>query len=112
MTVPFQNGLTPDHDLASFPPARCEPDHEANPGGTSPFCRSLSANRSRGGAPRFALCGVVFSGQDRLRTIKIPEEAMLGLVFHGERELELMQFPDPSPDAHDVVIEMKASGMC
>ena len=37
---------------------------------------------------------------------------MHGVVFHGERELELMQFPDPSPDAHDVVIEMKASGMC
>ena len=37
---------------------------------------------------------------------------MRGVVFHGERELELMQFPDPSPDAHEVVIEMKASGMC
>ena len=37
---------------------------------------------------------------------------MRGVVFHGERELELMQFPDPSPEAHDVVIEMKASGMC
>ena len=37
---------------------------------------------------------------------------MRGVVFNGERELELMQFPDPTPDAHDVVIEMKASGMC
>ena len=37
---------------------------------------------------------------------------MRGVVFHGERELELMQFPDPTPDPHDVVIEMKASGMC
>ena len=37
---------------------------------------------------------------------------MRGVVFKGERELELMQFPDPTPDAHDVVIEMKASGMC
>src|SRR5438445_11873869 len=37
---------------------------------------------------------------------------MRGVVFHGERELELMQFEDPTPDAHDVVIEMKASGMC
>ena len=37
---------------------------------------------------------------------------MRGVVFHGERELELMQFADPAPDAHDVVIEMKASGMC
>ena len=37
---------------------------------------------------------------------------MRGVVFNGERELELMQFPDPTPDPHDVVIEMKASGMC
>src|SRR5260370_14831462 len=37
---------------------------------------------------------------------------MRGVVFNGERELELMQFEDPTPDAHDVVIEMKASGMC
>ena len=37
---------------------------------------------------------------------------MRGVVFTGERELELMQFPDPTPDAHDVIIEMKASGMC
>src|SRR6202140_5238966 len=37
---------------------------------------------------------------------------MRGVVFHGERELELMPFADPTPDAHDVVIEMKASGMC
>ena len=37
---------------------------------------------------------------------------MRGVVFTGERGLELMQFPDPTPEAHDVVIEMKASGMC
>jgi 2-desacetyl-2-hydroxyethyl bacteriochlorophyllide A dehydrogenase len=37
---------------------------------------------------------------------------MQGVVFHGERDLELMPFADPTPDAHDVVIEMKASGMC
>src|ERR1035437_7259292 len=43
---------------------------------------------------------------------KQAEEAMRGVVFTGERGLELMQFPDPTPDAHDVVIEMKASGMC
>jgi hypothetical protein len=45
-------------------------------------------------------------------TSKKTEEAMRGVVFTGERGLELMPFPDPSPDAHDVVIEMKASGMC
>ena len=37
---------------------------------------------------------------------------MRGVVFTGDRGLDLMQFPDPTPDAHDVVIEMKASGMC
>src|SRR5260370_39706065 len=37
---------------------------------------------------------------------------MRGVVFTGESGLELMPFPDPTPDAHDVVIEMKASGMC
>src|ERR1700753_1722479 len=40
------------------------------------------------------------------------EEAMRGVVFTGDRGLELMPFADPTPDAHDVVIEMKASGMC
>ena len=37
---------------------------------------------------------------------------MRGVVFTGDRGLELMQFPDPTLDHHDVVIEMKASGMC
>src|SRR5258706_13763801 len=43
---------------------------------------------------------------------KQAEEAMRGVVFTGERELELMPFADPTPGAYDVVIEMKASGMC
>jgi 2-desacetyl-2-hydroxyethyl bacteriochlorophyllide A dehydrogenase len=37
---------------------------------------------------------------------------MRGVVFTGGRELELMQFDDPTPGPHDVVVEMKASGMC
>jgi 2-desacetyl-2-hydroxyethyl bacteriochlorophyllide A dehydrogenase len=37
---------------------------------------------------------------------------MRGVVFTGGRELELMEFPDPTPEAGEVVIEMKASGMC
>ncbi|HKU96428.1 MAG TPA: zinc-binding dehydrogenase [Vineibacter sp.] len=37
---------------------------------------------------------------------------MKAVVFLGERELELMDFNDPSPDAGEVVLEMKASGMC
>ena len=37
---------------------------------------------------------------------------MQGVVFTGERELELMKFPDPTPGPGEVVVEMKASGMC
>src|SRR5258708_39188109 len=37
---------------------------------------------------------------------------MRGVVFTGGRELELMNFPDPIPGPDEVVIEMKASGMC
>jgi threonine dehydrogenase-like Zn-dependent dehydrogenase len=37
---------------------------------------------------------------------------MRGVVFTGERQLELMTFPDPTPGPDEVVIEMKASGMC
>src|SRR6202050_2511780 len=37
---------------------------------------------------------------------------MRGVVFTGERELELMEFPDPTPGPDEVVVEMKASGMC
>jgi threonine dehydrogenase-like Zn-dependent dehydrogenase len=37
---------------------------------------------------------------------------MRGIVFHGDRRLELVTVPDPVPDQGEVVIEMKASGMC
>jgi threonine dehydrogenase-like Zn-dependent dehydrogenase len=37
---------------------------------------------------------------------------MRGVVFCGEREIEFMEFPDPSPGPGEVVLEMKASGMC
>jgi threonine dehydrogenase-like Zn-dependent dehydrogenase len=35
-----------------------------------------------------------------------------GAVFLGERKVELRSFPDPTPGPGEVVIEMKASGMC
>src|SRR4051794_17299995 len=38
--------------------------------------------------------------------------AMRGVVFTGDRELEIMPFPDPTPGPGEVVLEMKASGMC
>ena len=37
---------------------------------------------------------------------------MRGVVFLGGRELELREFPDPTPGPGEVVLEMKASGMC
>src|SRR4051812_29002870 len=37
---------------------------------------------------------------------------MRGVVFTGDRTLEMASFPDPTPGAGEVVLEMKASGMC
>ena len=37
---------------------------------------------------------------------------MRGVVFLGERRVELRSFPDPAPGPGEVVLEMKASGMC
>jgi threonine dehydrogenase-like Zn-dependent dehydrogenase len=35
-----------------------------------------------------------------------------GAVFLGSRKVELRSFPDPTPGPSEVVLEMKASGMC
>ena len=37
---------------------------------------------------------------------------MKGVVFPGDRRIEVMDVPDPSPGPDDVVVEIKASGMC
>jgi len=37
---------------------------------------------------------------------------MKGVVFEGERRLALADFPDPVPGPGEVVLEIKASGMC
>ncbi|MCH8884565.1 MAG: iditol 2-dehydrogenase, partial [SAR324 cluster bacterium] len=37
---------------------------------------------------------------------------MRAVLFLGDRELELREFPDPAPEAGEVVLEIKASGMC
>jgi threonine dehydrogenase-like Zn-dependent dehydrogenase len=37
---------------------------------------------------------------------------MRGIVFTGNRRLELRDFPDPTPGPGEVVLEIKASGMC
>jgi threonine dehydrogenase-like Zn-dependent dehydrogenase len=35
-----------------------------------------------------------------------------GIVFLGDRQLELRDFPEPRPGAGEVLIEMRASGLC
>jgi hypothetical protein len=40
------------------------------------------------------------------------ESAMRGVTFVGGRKLQVAEFPDPAPGPHDVVVEIKASGMC
>ena len=37
---------------------------------------------------------------------------MRGAVFLGNRKVEVRKFPDPTPGPGEVVIQMKASGMC
>ena len=37
---------------------------------------------------------------------------MKGVVFTGDRKLEIRDFPDPTPGPREVVLEIKASGMC
>ena len=37
---------------------------------------------------------------------------MKGVVFKGNRQLELKSFPDPTPGPGDVVIAVRASGLC
>lgn len=37
---------------------------------------------------------------------------MKGVVFTGNRQIEIQEFPDPTPRDDEVVLEIKASGMC
>jgi 2-desacetyl-2-hydroxyethyl bacteriochlorophyllide A dehydrogenase len=37
---------------------------------------------------------------------------MLGVVFTGDRRLEVRSFPDPEPGPGEVVVRIRASGMC
>src|SRR5215831_8528894 len=37
---------------------------------------------------------------------------MKGVVFLGDRKLELREFPDPTPGPRDVILAIKASGLC
>jgi threonine dehydrogenase-like Zn-dependent dehydrogenase len=37
---------------------------------------------------------------------------MRGVTFPGDREIAFVEFPDPTPGVGEVVLEVKASGMC
>ena len=37
---------------------------------------------------------------------------MKGVVFLGNQKLEIREFPKPEPGPGEVLIEMKASGLC
>ncbi|MGI4945130.1 MAG: alcohol dehydrogenase catalytic domain-containing protein, partial [Janthinobacterium lividum] len=37
---------------------------------------------------------------------------MRGVTFPGERKVAILDFPDPEPGPGEVVLAMKASGMC
>ena len=37
---------------------------------------------------------------------------MRGVVFSGYRKIEIASFDDPAPGPGEVVVEIKASGMC
>jgi threonine dehydrogenase-like Zn-dependent dehydrogenase len=37
---------------------------------------------------------------------------MHGVSFLGERKLQILDCPDPTPGPYDVIVEIKASGMC
>ena len=37
---------------------------------------------------------------------------MRGIIFQGDRKLDLLEVPDPTPGPGEVVLEIKASGMC
>jgi len=37
---------------------------------------------------------------------------MKGVVFLGDQKLEIREFPKPEPGLGEVLIEMKASGLC
>src|ERR1700733_16122676 len=70
----------------------------------SPITRCMLA-RPRLPAPRQA---VMLASN----ALMAQEGTMRGVVFTGERQLELMNFADPTPGEGEVVLEMKASGMC
>src|SRR6185437_9539126 len=69
-----------------------------------PLCRRMAC---------FIACGRTLVEPERHRQAPgLGRKSMRGVSFLGDRELQLLDFPDPTPGPHDVVLEMKASGMC
>src|SRR5262245_56651705 len=67
--------------------------------------------RSRGG--NFTSCSIRRTpGQAGTLNTAHRRRTMKGVVFLGDRKLELREFPDPTPGPRDVIIEIKASGLC
>jgi threonine dehydrogenase-like Zn-dependent dehydrogenase len=82
--------------------------------GRAPLVRAdgMPAGRGLGKALAPDAAEDVTCEQRKPSSEKTEGRRMRGIVFTGDRELALMEFPDPVPGPGEVVIEMKASGMC
>src|ERR1700738_516067 len=47
-----------------------------------------------------------------VKPLAVYPRAMQGLVFLGDRRVAIQDFPDPVPGQGDVVVAIRASGMC
>ena len=74
---------------------------------TSPSSSTSSARSST--RRRLAGQRVLHAGPQSRRA---QDPLVRGAVFLGNRKVELRSFPDPTPGPGEVVIQMKASGMC
>src|SRR3984893_593457 len=111
-------GLMSGADLArsrsagSGPGRRPTPRRRAPHPGPRP--RDIIAQSSDAGRPRSPMPqrpGAVKEA-GRLPPRRERREAMRGVVFLGDRKLEVREVPDPTPGPRDVILEIKASGMC
>src|SRR5690606_25469864 len=83
----------------------------------SRLCRIAGGSSCSGTVPRKDLVsGAAVRAKQRGGPTRPPrtrwEERMRGVAFLGGSELALQDFPDPTPGPGEVVIEVKASGMC
>src|SRR5262245_39209358 len=90
----------------------------ASPGSPSAW-HQLPAERRRSRLAAKLLATCFGFAQDRRTPSQAPtpntahrRRTMKGVVFLGDRKLELREFPDPAPGPRDVILAIKASGMC